>query len=214
MTRGVLYVAYGEKARQQAARSIASLRRFAPGLLVSVVGDRPLAGTELIERPDADAGARHWKTQMYELSPYDETLFLDADTELLASPDAAFQVLQHVDLVLVQDYHRNFADNHWPHLNPEEVSATIREIGSAHHMYFNSGVICFRRNDRVAAMMAAWHAEWQRWGAHDQMALLRAIHRCPVKIAPIRDVWNTHQRSRALFVYHAHKSARREGAPR
>jgi hypothetical protein len=62
-------------------------------------------------------------------------------------------------------------------------------------------------------MMAAWHEEWQRFGAHDQMALLRAIHRCPVRIAPMREPWNTHKRGVAALVFHNHRQARREGAP-
>lgn len=215
MTRGVLYIAFGERARQQAQLSIGTLRRHAPELPVAVVSDAPLDGAELIERPDADAGARAYKTAMYSLSPFAETLFLDADTEVLRSPEPGFRLLRWVDLVLAQDVNRNFADNRWPHLVAEEVEATAREIGSSgQHMYFNSGVIFFRRNERVEAMMTAWHEEWQRWRAHDQMALLRAIHRCPVQIAPMRAPWNTHRRQQAAFVWHKHRQARREGAPR
>ena len=211
---GVLYVAYGEAARAQALRSITSLRRFAPGLPVAVVSDTPLGDTEHIYHPEADRGARTQKTQMYRLSPFEQTLFLDADTELVGSPEPGFRLLEFVDLVLAQDVTRNFADNKWPHLNQEEVAYTEQVLGTRHHMYFNSGVIFFRRNERVAAMMDAWHEEWKRFGMHDQMALLRAIHRCPVTIAPMRAPWNTHIRSQAAFVYHKHRQARREGAPR
>jgi hypothetical protein len=215
MERGVLYVAYGEKARKMAQASILTVRRHAPGLPVAVVSDAPLAGADVhVFHSEADRGARTQKTQMYRLSPFDETLFLDADTEMRASPEPGFRLLEFVDLVLAQDVTRNFADNKWPHLNQEEVAATAREIGTAQHMYFNSGVIFFRRNERVEAMMDAWHEEWQRWGVHDQMALLRAIHRSPVRIAPMRAPWNTHIRSQAAFVYHKHRQARREGAPR
>jgi hypothetical protein len=214
MDQGVLYVAYGEKARAQALASMQSLQRFAPGLPAAVVSDTPLGDALHVHHPDADRGARTQKTQMYRLSPFEQTLFLDADTELVGSPAPGFGMLQFVDLVLAQDVTRNFADNRWTHLNQDEVAATAREIGTAQHMYFNSGVIFFRRNERVAAMMDAWHEEWQRWGVHDQMALLRAIHRSPVRIAPMRQAWNTHIRSQAAFVHHKHRQARREGAPR
>lgn len=212
--KGILYVAYGDKAREQARGSIQTVRRFAPKLPVAVVSDTLLAAADhQIYHPEADRGARTQKTQMYRLSPFEQTLFLDADTEMLASPAAGFELLKYVDLVLCQDVIRNFADNKWPHLNQEEHAATIKLLGTAQHMYFNSGVIIFRRSERVAAMMDAWHAEWQRWGMHDQMALLRAIHTNPVRIAPMRSPWNMHHKSEAKFIYHKHRAARREGAP-
>lgn len=213
-SRGALYIAYGDRAREQAIKSIETLRYHAPSLPVAVVSDSPLSDVELIQRPEADLGARTWKTQMYHLSPFEQTLFLDADTEIRSSPSAGFSMLDYVDLVLAQDVMRVFADNTWPHLNREEVAATKSEIKTAQHMYYNSGVIFFRRNERVKAMMTAWHEEWQRWKMHDQMALLRAIHRCPVRIAPMRELWNTNKAPAAVFVYHKHRRARREGAPR
>jgi hypothetical protein len=213
--RGVLYIAYGDKARSQAQLSLLTVRHHAPGLPVAVVSDRPLPGADRhIDHPEADRGARTQKTSMYRLSPFGETLFLDADTELKSAPTAGWKLLQYVDLVLAQDFNRNFADNKWPHLNQEEVAETNRILGTRQHMYFNSGVIFFRRNERVEAMMSAWHEEWKRYGLHDQMALLRAIHRCPVRIAPLREPWNTHIRSKAAFIYHKHHQARREGSPK
>lgn len=212
--KGVLYVAYGEKARAQAQNSMQMLRCHMHGIAVAVVSDTNLKGADhFIHHPEEDRGARTQKTQMYRLSPYENTLFLDADTEVLSSPVAGFGLLEYVDLVLAQDVNRIFCENHWPHLKQDEVTFTKKVLGTGQHMYFNSGVIFFRRNTRVEAMMAAWYEEWCRWKVHDQMALIRAIHRCPVRIAPMRAPWNTHHRSGASFVFHKHRQARREGAP-
>jgi hypothetical protein len=212
--KGVLYVAYGVKAREQAQNSMQTLRRQMRGIPVAVVSDSELKGADYyIHHPEEDRGARTQKTQMYRLSPFKNTLFLDADTELISSPTPGFDLLNYVDLVLGQDVNRIFIENHWPHLNQEEVTHTKKVIGTSQHMYFNSGVIFFRRNERVQAMMVAWYEEWCRWKMHDQMALLRAIHRFPVRIAPMRAPWNTHHRSGAAFVFHKHRQARREGAP-
>jgi len=212
--RGVLYVAYGEKAREQAGVSIRTARKQAKGLPIAVVSDTPMTGVEHnIYHPEADRGARTQKTQMYRLSPFEQTLFLDADTEMLSSPAGGWELLKYVDLVLTQDVTRIFAENHWPHLNKDEVAATTKLLGTGQHLYYNSGVIFFRRNDRTAAMMDAWYAEWLRWNLHDQMALLRAIHQHPVRIAPMRAPWNTHHQKEAQFIYHKHRQARREGAP-
>lgn len=212
--KGVLYVAYGDNAREQARGSIQTVRAKAHGLPVAVVSNTPLmAADHQIYHPEADKGARTQKTQMYRLSPFEQTLFLDADTEMLSSPAAGWELLKYVDLVLCQDITRNFADDHWKPHNKDEIAATIKQIGIAQHIYFNSGVIFFRRNERVAALMDAWYEEWQRWSLHDQMALLRAIHRCPVRIAPMRAPWNTHRQSEAKFIFHKHRAARQAGAP-
>jgi hypothetical protein len=212
--KGILYVAYGENARIQVRTSIQTVKKFARKLPVAVVSDTLfMAADKNIYHPESDRGARTQKTQMYRLSPFKLTLFLDADTEMLSSPDAGFELLQYVDLVLCQDVTRNFADDHWQPHNKEEVAETVKALGTGQHMYFNSGVIFFQRNERVSALMDAWHEEWLRFGTHDQMALLRAIHRCPVRIAPMRSPWNTHHRNEARFIFHKHRQARREGAP-
>lgn len=212
--QGVLYVAYGQPALTRLKASLASLHRFAPRLPASVVSDKEVFGATTIIRPDADPGARTYKTQMYSLSPFEQTLFLDVDTELRSSPEAGFKILNYVDLVLGQDLSRVLAQNRWRHLNAEEVRVTAEELGTDHHMYFNSGVIFFKRNARMVSMMAAWNGEWQRWGGHDQMALLRAMHKHPVRIAPMRAPWNTRNAQEVAFIHHRHHAARREGAPR
>jgi hypothetical protein len=213
--KGILYVAYGDNARAQVRTSMQTVKKFTRKLSIAVVSNTPLmAADKNIYHEEADKGARTQKTQMYRLSPFEQTLYLDADTEMLSSPDAGFALLKYVDLVLCQDITRNFADDKWKYHNKEEVATTIQEIGVAQHMYYNSGVIFFRRNEHVVAMMDAWYEEWQRWGIHDQMALLRAIHRCPVRIAPMRSPWNTHHRNVAQFIFHKHHQARQEGAPR
>lgn len=212
-TRGVLYVAYGEKALVALQHSLRSLGKYAPGLAVRVVSDREVFGAQTILRPEADPGARRYKTDMYNLSPFAQTLFLDADTELRASPEAGFKLLGYVDMVLGQDANRVFEYNKWPALLPAEVKATKAELGHGHLMYYNSGVIFFNRNPRVEALMSAWADEWNRYGRQDQMALLRAISRSPVRIAAMRQPWNTHIGSEARFIFHRHRTARREGAP-
>lgn len=213
-TRGVLYIAFGERAQEQVQVSLRSLGKVAPGLETLVVSDKEVFGSKTLIRPDQDAGARAYKTSIYDLSPFDQTLFLDADTEVRASPGAGFTLLGYVDIVLGQDVTRVFENNRWPSLLPAEVKTTKAELGTGHHMYFNSGVIFFNRNERVERMMGAWADEWNRYGRQDQMALLRAIHKYPVRIAAMRSPWNTHHSGEAQFVYHRHRAARREGAPR
>ena len=216
-TRGILYVAYGEKARASCARSIQTARVFLPQIPVAVVSDTLLKDVECIHvyRPEADPGARTWKTQIYALSPFDETLFLDADTEVVSSPLAGFGLLRFVDVVLSLDCDRRVGERHNAQHDPEERAATLREVGlDGDLLYYNSGVIFFKRSVRALALFSAWYEEWQRWRKHDQLALARAFYRCPTRVATLREVWNTHHKKEAVFVWHNHRSVSREGAPR
>lgn len=212
--RGALYVAYGERAREQCLASIATLREVAPGLPVAVVSDTPLEGADhQITHVECDRGARTQKTRMYALSPFRETLFLDADTRVLVDPAPGFGLLEYADVVLSQDPVRMFNEQTWPHLDRREVAATRQETGGGELLYWNSGVILFKRSERARALFQAWHAEWTRWAQHDQMALLRALYQNPVRMVAVREPWNTHKRKEAKFVFHDHRAARREGAP-
>jgi hypothetical protein len=79
-TRGVLYLVWGPKARWQPLleRAVTSLQTHHPELPVHVVGAPP--GSDL-----------RVKAQMFELSPFEETLFLDVDTVVLSRLDFGFE---------------------------------------------------------------------------------------------------------------------------
>jgi hypothetical protein len=81
VSRGVLYLVWGNKAETAVNRSIRSLKEFHPEMDYDV---RRLA-------PDTN----EWsglleKSNMMDFSPFDETLFLDADTMLLDRLDFGF----------------------------------------------------------------------------------------------------------------------------
>jgi predicted O-methyltransferase YrrM len=212
---GALYVAYGERARKGAQASAQSLREKAPGLPIAVVTDRTLEGFDhCVIEVQADPGARTQKTRIYSLSPFKKTFYLDADTRVLSSPKPGFNLLNYVDVVLTQDPNVIFSHCNWSALDPAEVAATKQELGTDEFLYWNSGVIFFRRNERNRALFQEWHHQWQRWHKHDQMALLRATHLQPVRIAPMRAPWNTHKKDVAKFVFHMHRTVSQEGAPK
>lgn len=86
--RGVLYMVWGTSHDQLLERSIASLRTYHPQLPVH------------IHRLPSDAEdvtsalmLRH-KTRMAEITPFENTLFLDADTVVLAPLDYGFEQAQ------------------------------------------------------------------------------------------------------------------------
>jgi len=212
---GVLFVAYGEKAIANVENSIRLVKKFAGKLPIAVISDKRVEGADiLIRHIEVDAGARAMKTRMYSLSPFRKTLFLDADTEMQSDPMHGFKMLDHFDIVIAQDPVRIFNQTKWPGLVGDEVKETIRETNGAEFLYYNSGVIFFRRSAANKRLFQAWNEEWTRWARQDQPAMFRAMYRNPVRIAPMRPPWNTHHKSQAEFIFHAHRRASREGAPK
>jgi hypothetical protein len=212
--KGILYIAYGEKAILNVEHAISILRNHNRTLPVAVISDQKINCDVWIEQEDLDLGARSIKTRMYQFSPFQKTLYLDADTELQCDPEPYFDILDSVDLIMALDWHMEFRENTWQGLLPEETRVTLKETNGGYFLYYNTGVIFFNKCDSVEKLMTAWHEEWKRWGRQDQPAMFRAMVKNPVRLAPMEKKFNTHKKSEAMFVYHAHRRASREGAPK
>ena len=213
---GVLYIAFGEKAVINVENSIKTLRKWHKNLPVAVITDAGAVdgADHHIRHVDLDLGARAIKTRIYSLSPFEKTLYLDADTEVLDSVRHGFDLLGRVEMVIGQDTVKIFNRNTHPHMVHQEITATRAETGGGEYLYYNTGVMFFRRSEGLRTLMQAWHAEWLRWGKQDQPAMFRAMFRHPVRMAGLRQAWNTHHRQDAKFIFHAHRRASRSGAPK
>jgi hypothetical protein len=196
---GVLYVAYGDPARREAAASIASLRRWHPDWPVAVVSDEPWSGGGVISimAPDADPGARWAKLNLNTLAPaqWRHILYLDADTLVRQPLDAGFAILADGwDLALTfSENQRGMAlgcqDLLW-HVGQRERDVTIDELGNPFPLQLQCGVMFVNRTERTARLFAAWREEWQRWRGMDQGAFLRALERAPVRLWLLGRCWN------------------------
>jgi hypothetical protein len=85
MTRGVLYMVWGDQAKRLCHRSVQSLRQQHPELPFKVL-ELPESAT-LLE-----------KAKMFDASSWDTTLYLDADTVVLERLDYAFQKAEQFGL--------------------------------------------------------------------------------------------------------------------
>lgn len=192
MNSGVVYVAYGEAARSEAAMSLRSLRNWQPTTPVSVVSDAPLEGVKHIPFSDPRYGARWAKLNLDLLSPYDTTLYLDADTRPRASLAPLFAPLAAgFDLVLAPSTQQ--ADKALWHVEAQEREATFDAFGFT-PVQLQAGVLAFRKCEAVSALFAAWRDEWCRSAVptQDQAALLRALQRVPVKLWLISSILSDH----------------------
>jgi hypothetical protein len=217
---GVFIVAYGDPSRRCAMRLVESIWRHMPGLQRAVASDAPLGVEDVfICQPDADVGGRSVKTRIDELAPaeWEYVLYLDADTELTADVSFLFDLLRDGwdAFFCIDASNRQVAKMMLRRDNKDEAKETFRLWGADDFLQFNGGVFGYHRNERTAAFLRDWHAEWDRYGKRDQAALDRALYHCPIRLYVLGQEWNTSLRylkaERSAGIVHHQMEARRVG---
>lgn len=220
LTRGVLYVSYGEAALQQLGVALHHLRGI-HNWSVAVISDEDLSlyrrhfVFDQIHYASTHMGARDAKLEMDRLSPFTDTIYLDVDTRIRGSISTIWDILadgwEMAQVPTGSKTHTGamrhiFLDGET--IMPEgleERNATVAECGWP-LCGWQGGVMAFRKTERVHRFFDAWREEWRRWGDQDQAALARAYRRCPVSIFPLGQDFNG-----GGLVGHYHSMARRRG---
>ena len=214
---GLIYMAWGKNAIQQAQQSIGSLRRFLPNMPVMVIGDAesrknfdhdPTVEFYLCDVDPFDKSQKKGfqflagmiKPMLYKISPFVRTLYVDADTYFQTSPIEGFRLLDKWDVALAETQTRTLAQGV---AGKEECCATADELGSPLLLYHNSGMIFFRKNKRTEKLFTLWAKEWQRYGGWDeQVALLRALLRSEAIFLTLPYTWNHPGLKECYFLTH------------
>lgn len=217
---GIVYVAFGEKAANAVRESAKSLRRVGLQIPVCVVGDTPVDGFQFIkwtrespfdptQRSKFQFRAGRIKPWLVDLTPYERTLYLDADTEFIDDILPGFEALDDYDVAIAREnltlhqlYNKKLAG--WE-INIQERDATITELGAGPHVFFlNSGVLFFRKSAATIAGMHRWYDAWMEWQQWDeQLAFMRAFHRTPeAKVKILEPEWNYPHRKQGIFIFH------------
>ena len=212
---GVVYMTWGRKAIDEAEQSAASLWRHAPEMPVLIVGDgeaeRHFAARDRFQftrvdvDPFASDGAHGFmagriKPLLAELSPFEWSLYVDADTDFQSSPAWAFELLRRWDVVVAETETRSLVDTI---AGRSESTQTAEWLGTPHILYHNSGMLFWRRNEATAGLFRLWSEEWLRYGQWDeQVALLRALLRSQAVFLTAPFTWNCREGRKAFLLHH------------
>lgn len=212
---GIVYMAFGDAARVELAKSIASLKKFA-NYPVLVVGDKKFRRVPTViwkgEYPYNPVAMRQHKFMagrvkpfLYAISPFDRTLYLDCDTEFAQSPEEGFALLDRWDMAAARHAGQERTIRVL-RFNDEERGAMIEHLsGNSDVPYLNSGVIFFRKCPQVEKVFQDWYTYWMEWGHWDeQQALMRAIYMNPLRMLVLNECWNHPKRELAKVIYHAY----------
>ncbi len=180
MTSGVLYIAFGESFREEARRSIASLRRVSPATRCAVVTesewkDEPRPDHFTIREPIRSLYCK--PKYIYTASPFERTFFVDSDTLFARDFEPSFGLLDFYDVAL------RFVG---PHLNGPG--------GLQYHPWCSTGILGFRKNEITDRLFADWLARYEA-----KMAELgAAVPKRGLNEEPIFSVALAHSQARAV----------------
>ncbi len=152
---GVIYVAFGRVYLAQALFSLKTLREFNPSLSVCIItniADVKAPDENVIIKyfEEPSSRSRFYKTDLYELSPFEKTMFVDADTEIKSDLSFCEELLNSYDL-LIRPEPLSIGDLS-SEARPKEKFEILKRYGE-----FNSGVMLFKRTEPVREFFLKWH---------------------------------------------------------
>jgi hypothetical protein len=121
--------------------SAASLKRAMPDLPITVFSQFPVDGTcfERVIPVEPSQDGFYDKAKLLRQTPYDRTLFLDADTYVVEAVPELFSMLDYFDC----------AATHEEYVNTDWFSRYPRPDIPACYPEFNTGVVAFKRSETI-----------------------------------------------------------------
>lgn len=170
--------------------SARSLKNAMPQLPITVFSEFEIPPTELFEnitRVKGSADGFYDKTLFMQQSPYERTLFIDADTYVVDPISELFLLLDRFDCAAT---HEEYSNTDWSNCYPlPEVPESFPE--------FNTGILAFGRNQRVEVLFKEWAGLYQEFSKkfpaqriNDQPFFRRAAYRSEARIATLTREYN------------------------
>jgi hypothetical protein len=180
MVEGVLYIARGAKYVEAALESASSVRRVTPGIPIAIATDAPAPAEFDHTIPLTEPDGYRAKIVGMIASPFERTLMLDVDTYAASDLSEVFRLLDAFDV----------AAAHAPKRISLRVTLPFADIPDS-FPELNTGVIAFRKNERVAMLLQAWLEEYDRLGWLDQPAFRHVLYKATdVRLAVLPPEFN------------------------
>jgi len=128
--------------------SAGSLKRVMPQLPITVFSQFPVESPlfEKVVRVEATQDGFFDKTRLMRESPYDRTLFIDADTYVVEPVPELFSLLDHFDCAAT---HEEYVNTDWFQRYPRpDIPDSFPE--------FNTGILMLKRSEKVDRLLMEW----------------------------------------------------------
>ena len=144
-SRGLLYIATGEKFVDEAVASALTFREHMPAVPIALFTDLPRRAGDGFDHVGVVENPRYGfidKIAPLKESPFDRTVFLDTDTVAVAPVDDLFELLDRFDIAAA---HAPLRERY--HL-PEACPSSFPEL--------NTGVIAYRKSAAFDRLVDEW----------------------------------------------------------
>jgi hypothetical protein len=169
--------------------SAESLKRAMPDLPITVFSQFPVESRliEKVVKVEPSRDGFYDKSRLIQNSPYNRTLFIDADTFVLAPIPEIFTLLDHFDCAAT---HEEYLNTDWHNRYPQAgVPPSFPE--------FNTGILMLKRSDRLHRMLEEWGALYRKYldekpgqAINDQPFFRVAAYFSDVRIATLTREYN------------------------
>ena len=142
MSKGVYYINNGKGFVEEAAMSAESLKKNNPDLETTIATDQeevpPVFDQHIkIDDPNPEVIS---KVRHLSKTPYDKTLFLDSDIYVDSDITELFETVENFDIAVAHASRRK----------------NLRDTVPESFPLFNTGVIAYRKNDKVLNFLEKW----------------------------------------------------------
>lgn len=170
--RGVLFVATGKKYINAAIRAASAVKENCPGLPIAFFGDwqnhgfafqvtpYPFDIVEKIDNPH-----RRSKVDYLFQTPFDKTLYLDTDTNVVEDISGIFELLERFDVAVGHAMRRNSANR---------LTSWRTKLPKAFPQ-FNSGVFLYKNTPAVLNFLQKWSDAFHSAGFEQDQVALREL---------------------------------------
>jgi hypothetical protein len=183
--KGILYVATGDQYVREAGNSARSFKKTMPDIPSAIFTDDTALAEEgqcfdLVEQYEDPFHTYADKIAPLKKSPFEKTIFLDADTYSLAPCDEIFDLLDRFDLAVAHAPLRVY------YYSPPDCPACFPEI--------NTGVIAYRRTSDFERLVDSWLSIYATQPpeakTYDQPAFRQALYTSTMRFAILTPEYN------------------------
>jgi hypothetical protein len=184
-TSGVVFVATGARYIACAEAAARSVRRHMPDVPIALFTDAGALGEPLsgIFDPVIELEGAHRRSKVDCLmnSPFERTLFLDADIRVLEDVSELFDLLERFDIAMAHAHARNRAATR---------AVWTRELSDAYPQ-FNTGVMVVRRSPETQSLLQVWSDSYRTAGFRkDQVTLRELLWASGLRVATLPPEYN------------------------
>jgi hypothetical protein len=126
MNKGIISIYWGDEEKLPIKRLKESVKKFHPELEHKFIK---------LDAPEKNATSLNLKSQMFDLSPFEETLFLDIDTVVLDKLDFGFEKAREFGIAL------SICESPW--------AKRYSKVFSGDQIEYNTGVIFFTKKSKI-----------------------------------------------------------------